>query len=568
MVSKFPLKPLLILLYLAGSHGAIASRLGSLGLTPSLIVYAGLYSLLAACLLLAAYVRRDPLRLAYAVTLAAAALYLDSYERITREHLTYDAFINLWNSSEFAGDAARQHVVTIAWAMIGPLLLLVAVALKPRRAPPLPRLAFAAAPVAGVALLAVILFVRGGDGAKGLPSAFTPLAYAAIYGYESATGAAGPRQPVTLPHPAPPVDRDIVLIVDESVGGNYLDLGNANGVRSGLAEPREGFAIHNYGYAASITNCSVGTNMTLRHGGTRSDYQRINATMPSIWDYAHEAGLRTVYIDAQRTDGILHNMMTPEELAAIDRFVQFDTVAVRSRDMAAADRLAQLLNDEIAQFIIVNKVGAHFPVHDKYPDPFMRYRPVLPRGEHEEVSDTGDRAGFGGADGDWLRYRNSYKNALLWNVGNFFDRLLAQAELDDATIIYTSDHGQDLHERGDPGLNTHCGSDPTIEEGLVPLVVIEGTTPAADWKRNLAANRNRVSHYQIFPTLLTLMGYDDARVRALYGETLLARSTDDFTFNARFNARLGMEPNWRHIDLDEIVTPPKTASVRSSRSPA
>ena len=559
-MAEFPLKALLILLALAGSYGTIGERLASLGPTPSLLFYFGLYGLLAGCLLLAGQVRNDLLRGAYALILAAAAFYLESYERITSEHLTYDAFINLLNSSQFAGEAARQHSAAILRSLVNPLLLLVGIALRPRRTA---RRALAAAPVAGIFLLSAILFVRGGEGARGLPSPFAPLAYSGIYAYEAATGSAGARQEVKLHRVSRPIQRDIVLIVDESVSGNYLDLGSPHGVRSGLAEPRTGLAIYNYGYAASITNCSVGTNVTLRHGGTRGDYRRINATMPSIWDYAHRAGLRTVYIDAQRTDGVLHNLMSDEERAEIDRFVQFDGVPVRNRDMAAADRLARLLNDERTQFIIVNKVGAHFPVHDKYPDAFMRYRPALPRGNYEEISDTGSRDGFGGAAEDWLRYRNSYRNTLLWNVGAFFDRLFAKADLGRATIIYTSDHGQDLHERGDPGLNTHCGSDPMIEEGLVPLVVIEGGTPSRDWRRHLSANRNHVSHYEIFPTLLALMGYDDPRLRDIYGETLFDRSHDDFTFNARFNARLGLEPNWRFIDLDQVVQPPSGDATKA-----
>src|SRR3546814_10073345 len=82
--------------------------------------------------------------------------------------------------------------------------------------------------------------------------------------------------------------------------------------------------IYNYGLAASVTNCSVGSNVTLRYGGTRKDYQRINGTQPSIWAYARKAGLRTVYIDSQRTGGALQNMMTDEERALIDTFLQFD----------------------------------------------------------------------------------------------------------------------------------------------------------------------------------------------------------------------------------------------------
>jgi hypothetical protein len=553
---KFPLKELLIILYLAAGYGAVGDRIGSLGPSLPLLLYLGLFGFLTACLLLAAYVRNPALRWGYAVILSASALFLDSSERILGDHLSYDAFINLLNSAGFAGDALGQHRAPIASAAFGALLLFAGIALKPRRAPPLPLAAVAVAPIAGVAFLAALLFVRGGEGARGLPGAFTALSYSSLSAYEGA-GWGGERQPVALPRAGGPAGRDIVLIVDESVAANYLDLGHPDGVRSGLNEPRAGLAIRNYGYAASITNCSVGTNLTLRFGGTRSDYQRINANMPSVWDYARQAGLGTVYIDAQRTDGQLHNLMTAEELAGIDRHIQFGNVPVQRRDMAAADALAGLLNNRTREFILVNKVGAHFPIHDKYPDAFMRYRPALPRGGHEDVSDTGSRAGFGGTAEDWRRYRNAYRNTLLWNVGAFFDRLLARADLSRATLIYTSDHGQDLHERGRPALNTHCSSEPVIEEGLVPLVVIEGAGAAAlDWDRHLAANRNRVSHYQLFPTLLALMGYDEAPVRAVYGASLVERSTDALTFNTLFNARLGREPEWKRIELAKVTTPP------------
>ncbi|MEO5586987.1 MAG: hypothetical protein ABIQ81_04765, partial [Novosphingobium sp.] len=95
------------------------------------------------------------------------------------------------------------------------------------------------------------------------------------------------------------------------------------------------------------------------------------------------------------------------------------------------------------------------------------------------------------------------------------------------------------------------------QEGLVPLVTIEGSAARTlDWNGSLAANHNRLSHYRIFPTLLTLMGYDAAQVAPVYGATLTAPASDPFTFNSRFNARLGRAPVWRHIDLRTIQPPP------------
>lgn len=569
---KMHLKELLILLSIAGGYPAIVQRINSLELDLSLLLYAALFAILLTCLLLAAYVRNAALRCGYASLFAASAFFLDSFERITSEHLTYDAFINMVNSAGFAGDALQQHWAPTLWSSLIALMLLAGIAMPPRQSLRLPR-SIAAAPPVGLAALSLLLFIRGGDGARGLPAAFTPLAYSAIFLYEAGADGVGARQPVRLRPRRPPAARDIVLIIDESVTGNYLDINSPSGVRSGLGEPRPGVRIHSYGHAASINNCSVGTNVTLRHGGTRADYQRINASMPSIWSYAKKAGLRTVYIDGQRTGGKLHNMMSSEELRAIDLFIQFDGVPVRERDMEAADRLAELINNRTAELVVVNKVGAHFPVQDKFPDDFMRYRPVLPRGSHSDISDSGDRDGFGGTSEDWIRYRNSYRNTLMWNVGGFFDRLLARARMDRATLIYTSDHGQDLHESGSPGLSTHCSTDPVVQEGLVPLVVIEGQElKTLDWNRNLVANRDRVSHYAIFPTLLALLGYEEREVRRIYGASLVERSTEPATFNARFNARLGQKPVWVPIDLRRLPKQPEDSHAaapqqRGSPSP-
>jgi hypothetical protein len=557
-VTRAPVKEALILLSLAGGGGSVAERLGSLGVSAALLFYLALFGGLLVCLILAAQVRPALMRWSYALLFAVSAFFLDSFERITDDPLTYDAFINMVNSSGFAGDALRQHGGPIAWSGLVALLLFAGIAIEPRAQWRLPRSVRVLAPLGGVAALSLILFVRGGDGARGLPGAFTPLAYSGILAYESGTGLAGPRQDVAF-SPARPPGGDIVLIVDESVGGHYLDINSRSGVRSGLGEERPGVAIHNFGLAASITNCSVGTNVTLRHGGTRADYQRINATMPSIWRYARKAGLRTVYLDGQRTGGELHNLMTSEERRDIDLFVQFGAVPVRDRDLAAADKLAELLGNGTREFVLVNKVGAHFPVHDKYPDDHMRYRPALPRGRYAAISDTGSRAGFGGGQQDWVRYRNAYRNTLGWNVGAFFDRLFERAPLSGATLIYTSDHGQDLHERGDPGLSTHCSADPVVEEGIVPLVVIDGTEPRRpDWGRHVAAGRNRQSHYAIFPTLLALMGYRQEDVRPIYGPSLAEPSPDGLTFNARFNARLGKKPVWVRIDPQRIASPPES----------
>ncbi|WP_460153456.1 sulfatase-like hydrolase/transferase [Pseudomonas sp. S2_B07] len=553
------LKEVLLVLYLLKNYDYYLERLSAMGIGFPVLLFGGMFIALTVALFMTAYIRQTLVRHLFALVMFVSAVFFDVYTRVTADYLTYSSFVSLVYSGGFIQEAIYQYRDAIISGLLGGMLLLFGIGLKPRRRMPLPGAMLVAAPVLGVLLLSAVLFVRAGEGARGLPIMYTPLAYLNLFTYEALHNTVGPREPVSLARNDVPVGHDIVLIIDESISGNYLDINAPFGVHSNLKEPRPGVDIFNYGYAASIANCSADTNVTLRYGGTRADYMRINTTMPSIWQYARKAGLRTVYIDAQRTGGNLQNLMNDAEKKDIDEFVQFDQTSVRDRDMAAAAKLVDLLNDGKPELVVINKVGAHFPVHDKYPDGFMAYRPTLPRGQFVEVADTGKRDGFNGQPDDWVLYRNAYKNTLLWNVGEFFSRVFAQADLSNALLIYTSDHGQDLHERGNPGLNTHCGGDPVEEEGLVPLVVIQGSgLKTLDWSAQLAANKDRSSHYNIFPTLLQLMGYDLAGVEALYGKPLSVSTADEFTFNYRFNARLGAKPEWKHIDLESIVTPSQT----------
>lgn len=564
------IKIALIVGYLLCDYQIVAERFASLGISASLAVFLVLYAGLAVTLLFAAQIRNPVLRIGVGVALAAASVMQQSFEWITNGPLTYEAFFNIANSHGQASEALAQYGGVLLKVVPIALLLLLGIALPPRRSP-VPGKVALAAPFVTLLLLSAMFYVRGGEGSRALPAAFAPLSFAGLMAIEDLTTDDGPRQKVGLPRAGAQVSRDIVLLVDESIVANYLDIDNPHGVPTGLLEPHPGVRMVNYGYAASIYTCSLNSNLGLRYGGTRARYQDAIARFPSIWAYAHAAGLRTVYIDAQSTGGRLQNLMSQDERREIDEFIQFDDVPVRERDMAVARVLAEHINNGRFEFIYVNKMGAHFPVQDKYPDDLMRYRPAMARGHALNLSWSSDRAGFNGTPPEWVRYRNSYRNTLLYNVGVFFDRLLDTADLEKATIVYTSDHGQDLHERGNPGNNTHCGSGrPRQEEGLVPLVVFEGDkSHTLDWNRDLASNKDGMSHFRIFPTLLALMGYDRAAMLPNYGPPLDDAAKDDFSFNLVFTTRLGRKPEWATIDKAAIVVPPDsdftaTAMKRSS----
>jgi hypothetical protein len=551
------LKFALIAIALLISVPAIYARIADLGLSFSLIIYLGLNAVLTIGLFLAAAIGSSPIRWFYAVVFAAGLAFSAGFANAMGQELTFDAFANMWNSRGFIGDAIGQFGGSIIWGGLPAVLLLFGIGLAPRKSVTAAGSKMTFVPAALCLLLSVLIYVRGGDGTRGLPGAFVTPAFAAVHAVDRALNAPGPRQPVSFARPQGPVDRDIVLIVDESIAANYLDINGVGGAYSGLGKDRPGVGIHNFGVAASVTHCSVGSNVTLRFGGTRERYREINATGPSIWSYAKTAGLGTVYIDAQRTGGGFQNNMDAAERAAIDAWVQFENVSVMNRDQAVADSLVRFLNDGKPQFIYINKMGAHFPVNAKYPDDRTHFSPATPRSAYEGAAEKSARDVFDGGLKEWRYYRNAYRNTLAWNVGAFFDRIFENAKIGGATIIYTSDHGQNLHEHGGKGDATHCTPDPAPEEGAVPLVVIDGNRMNQQkWAAAAARARDASSHYRIFPTLLGQMGYDPAVVQKVYGPGLDSAAPDPMTFNPYFNARLGRAPVWQKIDPARLAKPP------------
>ena len=555
---KPQIKILLILLYFAKDADVYLSRLNYFGLSVSGTIYVFFFFLLLFSVIVVAHIKNNVVRIILGILFFICAVSYDSYQRIMLEPFDYNAYINMIDAAGSAGESFQQYGKSYLVSSAFALLLLIGVILKPKQWI-VKKLYLYTIPAFSFLLFTFLIFYKGGSGALGLPSVYTPLSYSSLVLYELSQDEFGTREDITIPREDFKIEHDVVFILDESIVANYLDINNVNGVNSSLSETYPNINIFNYGYAASVSNCSTPTNITLRYGGTREDYKKIVYSKPSIWRYAQNAGLKTIYIDAQRTNGELQNGMTTREKQFIDEFIQFNDVDIRYRDQETAKVLVDLINNDTKEFIFINKVGLHFPIHDKYPDEFLKYKPALPRGKWLDISDTGLRTGFNGSVEEWVQYRNSYRNTMEWNVGEFFNKVLNNANLNNAVIIYTADHGQDLHERKNPGVNTHCSSNPTIEEGLVPLVVIQGDSiQTLDWQTNLKHNKDRSSHYNIFPSLLKIMKYNTTEVSKMYGMALDVETNDEFTFNKYWNARLGRTPEWKKIDIDQVVTPPNS----------
>ena len=114
----------------------------------------------------------------------------------------------------------------------------------------------------------------------------------------------------------------------------------------------------------------------------------------------------------------------------------------------------------------------------------------------------------------------SYSKAITWSVDGFFQKLQPNLDLNKTLLLYTSDHGQTLWENGYKG--THCSSSrPHPGESYVPLFAFTAVS-SLEGRFRQGADRgfNRATHFDIFPTLLLAMGYEEKWVSNKFGANL------------------------------------------------
>lgn len=400
-----------------------------------------------------------------------------------------------------------------------------------------------------------ILYIRNGDGTKAMPAQYTSMAYAGLMLKDNLLNPVPDVIPkVSIPHALPAFNGDLIVVMDESIRGDFLDINNKNGVKTSLDTTHPNLI--NFGIASSATNCSDTSNLSLRRGVSRAEYLHEKDHNPGLWRYAKKAGYRTVYLDAQLTDGRLGNHMTKNEKSHIDWFYQISDGphSVMHKDNILAEQLNKLLNNGTRDFIYINKMGAHFPYEGKYPIEASIYKPVMEGNqfnksypEEGELPHPNDHSKL-----MRLRFINSYKNALSWNITHFFKTFSPGNESQPYTLIYTSDHGQSFHDDGREGYGTHCSVSKTDpEEGIVPFLMMSNDESVLNkLARAQHINKNKVSHFNIAPTVYELMGYDVSQLA--HNERTIFQPLDsaDQQFLSKYFVRFGSQPIWNSIEMN------------------
>jgi len=406
------------------------------------------------------------------------------------------------------------------------------------------RLRWSSVPLSALALVSsVILYTKAGT--QEFPPTFAfPVMFEMAATTNSSMGSIGPAE-VEYDYPIKPLARHIVVIIDESVRGDLMEI-NEPKVRNTPFLVQQKDRVINFGVAVAPSNCSFLSRTILRFGLRPEDFVNSGlsrAKRPPIWKYAHKAGFRTIMIEAWGGGKNFYSLEWP----FIDMYLPVTSAPPYMRDAWVAERLVQLLKEDEPSLIYVNKFGTHFPYESSYPPEFDNLR--LPperrtlanwRGGSYHPNDTRDEL------------LHSYDKAILWSVDGFFQRFLDLFEDNKVLLLYTSDHGQSLLDGGQR--KSHCttpSENTQLGEGLVPLIVSTGIGELNVRLREGAARvYNRASGFDIFPTLLLAMGYNEEWVRTWSGPSLLDVSPNRKRRFLRNDSPIDLfgKPNWFPVD--------------------
>ena len=552
------------------------SLLQNQGRWTTLAFFLSVWGLSLAALVVVALHQRLWVRAFWATAIAAATAVGFAYQKASgTEFGVFDA-LSLWSARHEAGramDFYASDLAVLAMVAAGGLLVLTAPPAI-RHVPAqrwLSRLAWT--PVVPVALIAAIILLKEGGGSQALPTQFAPLSVGLVSAVKISSNAVPERRAIGWT-PGRRQARHVVMLVDESVRGDYIDWTPGNPFTPELARLRSG--VVDFGPAASAGNCSHYSNALLRFAAARKHLGTDVLTNPTLWQYAKRAGYRTVFIDAQsafnRDPGKLQNFMTADEASSIDRL---ETMPANVPTAELDDRLLDIVMEELRSaqpvFIYANKNGAHFPYDASYPAAEQLFRPTMTDALAATANEGIARRTISSyVEAAPMRARiNSYRNAIRWSVDRFFKRLFDEAALDDAVVLYTSDHAQAFA----PDRLTHCTiEDPDPREALVPLFVTASSPLLRErFAAGAQASRGHVSHFALAPTLLELFGYAKPDIAGAYGPSLFERNAEPpgFTSGDIFGL-FSQRVRWHPIDLegsylepDATVVPPRNVSANT-----
>ncbi len=317
-------------------------------------------------------------------------------------------------------------------------------------------------------------------------------------------------EPVLEPKLTGEYQSHILFIMDETIIGKDLSLNGFEFDTTPYLRTLADRRFYNYGIACSAGNLSSVTNILVVSGlrpDEIPDHDQKSMHQASIFGYAKKAGRKTYYIDAQNIK--LMNYMYARDFRDFEfRKIFFNDYDYDSKAVYAADVEAMAMAEEIIKgadrpaFIFLLKTGCHNPYENKYP----------------EDADYPDLNGISST-------RRPYYYALRWNVDEFMQEVSRRLADTNTLVVYTGDHGEDLTYLEGNRIVAHGNMDnPDPVEANVPIMVWAMSEQANEDFLKAggfnAKNVDKASHFQLFSTMLILMGYDRREAGERHGPSL------------------------------------------------
>jgi hypothetical protein len=300
--------------------------------------------------------------------------------------------------------------------------------------------------------------------------------------------------------------KHIIWIVDESVRGDMLGINGAKHQTTPFLKSIKN-SYYNYGIMSSASQYSLGSNLVLQSGlrlDQLPDTNMFFGTNPDIYQYGKQAGYTTYFINGQNKEDLPTNGMTRHDFKNIDHYIaihkEFPGIVWPQVDTAIVGNIKSILESKKNTFTYINKAGCHFAYTNFYPKLREIFKPSYKGGEMWDNATT---------------LKNTYCNCISWSVDEFFRKLVPNLKDKDVIVIYTSDHGVSLLEKGRP-VQDISPINPLPIRAAVPFLVFTGNKHP-ELFQYAENNLNKLSHFSIFPSTLHLMGYKKEEVNARYG---------------------------------------------------
>jgi glucan phosphoethanolaminetransferase (alkaline phosphatase superfamily) len=307
--------------------------------------------------------------------------------------------------------------------------------------------------------------------------------------------------------------KHIIWIVDESIRGDLLSINQSPIATTPYLESIK-TNYYNYGIMSSSSHYSYGSNMVFQSGLRLDQLPDSNlnfGTNPNIFQYSKQAGYKTYFIDGQNKEEIPTNGMTHYDFEHIDHYIRIHKLNPKMKwpevDSTIVNQLKKVMESDENTFTYINKAGCHFAYNNFYPKNRELFKPSYRGGEAWTDSAT---------------LRNTYCNCINWNVDEFFRKLYPSTIDKNAIIIYTSDHGVSLLEQGRP-VQDIGPLNPLPARATVPFLVFAGKQQP-ELFHFAKVNKNRLSHFSIFPGILLLLGYNETQIIQNYGEGFFTKN--------------------------------------------